>query len=245
MAKSTGGLQTGRDPRKDKKAGSNGDSPEERGFKWLKIEPGDYIDVVILCEADDIITGEQCAIWQDAGNSPVWIYTGDKDPYHELDVKDKRYRAFLPCVNVETDEVLVWGMGKLAHSQILDIADTSGSIKGMGVRIKRTGKGLQTRYAVISTGKRRNVSSYDEVDITSALGPLTVKGVRELIAEKLGFETYEDVVAAYIRTPKEEHQPPKKEKPEPKAKAKKAAPPPVEEEELEDLDIDDEEEDDA
>lgn len=179
-------VKSGYDPRKD------GDG--EKNTAWLKIEPNSSVDAIVLCEAEDILACEQCAIWLDAGNSPVWVYTGPDDPSHDLGV-DRRYRAYLPVV--VDGEVKVWSMGKMAHVQLLDIADASGELKGLEIRIKRTGSGLTTRYSVVPKGKRHDVSRIEEPDIITMLGPITSEEVREMITEKLGKGSYEEVLSSY------------------------------------------------
>lgn len=165
----------------------------ERGnmTKWMKLEPNSSIDIVCLVEAEEIISCEQCAIWLTDGNSPVWVYTGAEDPMHDLGLA-KRYRAFIPVL--VGDEVQVWPVGIQAHTALMEIADAIDSIKGQKLRAKRTGSGLATKYTVINMGKRVDVSHVDEVDVISMLGPLTTEGVRQLIAERLGCEDYDEVL---------------------------------------------------
>lgn len=179
-------IKTGYDPRKD---GDDG-----KATAWLKVEPNSSVDGIVLVEAEDILATEQCAIWLETGNSPVWVYTGPDDPSHDLGV-DRRYRAYLPLV--VDGEVKVWSMGKMAHVQLLDIADASGELKGLEIRIKRTGSGLTTRYSIVPKGKRHDVSRYEEPDVIAMLGPITSDEVREMITEKLGKESYADVLASY------------------------------------------------
>ena len=175
-------IKTGSDPRKDAKS------------QWLKIDANSSADCAILVEVDEIIAVEQCAIWLDDGNSPVWVYTGPEDPSHELKV-DKRYRAYLPVL--VDGEVKVWSMGKQVHSTLLDIADAQDSIKGLDVRIKRTGAGLGTRYSLVPRGTRKDISRIPEVDVVEMLGPITPEGVREMLTEKFGKESYEEFLEAY------------------------------------------------
>lgn len=178
------------------KTGSDPRSEANNKSSWLRIDPNTQTDVVALVDADEIVSCEQCAIWLEDGNSPVWVYTGPEDPSHELKL-DRRYRAYLPILVTDTKEVQVWSMGKAAHSMLLDIADATGELKGLELRIKRTGSGLATRYSIVSRGKRHKVDSIEEVDVISMLGPLTPDEVKAMLAEKLGFESYNDVVERY------------------------------------------------
>jgi hypothetical protein len=189
MAKKAPGyspLKTGTDPRKS--GGADGQN------NWLKIEPGQTLDVVSLVEVEEIISCEQCAIWLEEGNSPVWVYTGPEDPSHELKI-EKRYKAYLPVL--VDGETKVWSMGKGAHSQVLDIADAVGELKGLEIRIKRTGNGLSTRYSIVNRGKRHDVSRHAEVDVIAMLGPITPGEVQDMIAQKLGMDSYEDVLERF------------------------------------------------
>lgn len=221
-------LKTGADPRTEEKKSNN----------WLKIDPNTQLDVVILIGADEIISCEQCAIWLEEGNSPVWPYLGPSDPSHELKV-DKRYKAFLPVL--QDGEPKVWPMGKGAHTQVLDIDDATGDIKGLEIRIKRQGAGLATRYSVTPTGKRKKVDTVPEVDVISMLGPLTVEDAQNMIAERLGLGDYEEVLDRYRG--KTITRAPKKAKVAP-VRGNHLPSNPVEEEEDEDLELETEEEED-
>lgn len=184
-------LQTGNDPRKDSKSRS-GDGGSSQ---WLKLNDGDFTVVTVLAESEEIISCEQCAIWLDEGNSPVWVYTGPDDPSNDLAIK-RTYRAFLPVLT-EDGETKVFSMSKTVHMQVVELAETIGTLKGSVLRIKRVGKMLQTKYNITNTGKRKSLKGVEEVDVVSMLGPLTPEGVRDLIAEKLGKEDYEAVLASY------------------------------------------------
>jgi hypothetical protein len=175
-------VKAGHDPRKDSLGGN-----------WLKLESNVPVDVVCLVNKDEILMVEQCAIWLDEGNSPVWVYTGPNDPSHDLHI-DKRYRAYLPVL-VE-GEAKIWSMGRGAHMALLDISDSSGDLKGQVLRLKRTGMGLQTKYSVLPRGKKKDVSTIEEVDVLGVLGPLTRAGVVQLLESKMGM-SYEDIVASY------------------------------------------------
>lgn len=186
-------VRKGVDPRE---SSMNGD--EKKG-NWFKLSAGEAKDIIILVEAEDIIASEQCAIWMKDGNSPVWVYTGPEDPSHDLGLK-RAYKAYLPVLELvdgKPGETAIWGISKQTHIALLDIADAGGELKGMEVRVKRTGSGLATRYSVVPRGKRRDVSRVEEVDVLSSLGPLTPDGVKELVTRKLGEETYEAVVDKY------------------------------------------------
>lgn len=184
-------VRTGFDPRKE----STGD-----GINWVKLQGGQHVDLIPLVEIEDVISVDQCAIWlEDGRNSPVWVYTGSEDPSHDLGIK-KSYKAFLPVLEIAeggSPEVKVWAATRSIHTALLDIADAGVEIKGLEIRVKRTGTGLATRYSVVNRGKRRDVSKVAVPDIIPMLGPLTPDGVKALVAEKLGFDNYDGVLEKY------------------------------------------------
>lgn len=186
-------VRKGSDPR-DK----SNDGNSEKG-RWFKLQSGEVKDLVVLVEAEDILATEQCAIWMKDGNSPVWVYTGPDDPCHELGVK-RTYKAYLPILELvdgKPGDVAIWAISKQVHIALLDIADASGELKGLELRVKRTGTALATRYSVVPRGKRRDVRGVEEVDVIASLGPLTSEGVKEHIARKLGEDSYDDVLEKY------------------------------------------------
>lgn len=180
-------IKTGVDPRTR--------AQDENRVRFLQLKDGEFAKVVVLVDSDEIISIEQCAIWKDDGNSPVWTYLGEEDPSHDLDIK-RVYRAFLPVLT-EDGEQKLFAMGKQNHSLIMEIAESMGELAGGEIRIKRVGTKLNTRYHITSTGNRKDISKQPDVDILSILGPLTIPGVQALIAEKLGVESYQDVLDMY------------------------------------------------
>lgn len=175
-------VKLGGDPRKDASKG-----------QWLKVEPNSYIDATVLVDVDNILSCEQCALWIDDGVSPIWVYTGINDPSHALNIK-KTYRAYLPLL--VDGEVKIWSMGKQAHVQILDMAEAGGYLKGLMIRIKRTGSGLSTRYTIASKGKKRDIDDIEVPDVIDMLGPLTSEDVTEMLERKFEM-TMPEIIAKY------------------------------------------------
>lgn len=217
-------IKTGYDPRNEPKGGGNGDGP---GF--LNLKDGEHCTVAILVDKDEIISIKQCAIWRSKGErSPVWTYSGENDPSHQLGIVPN-YRAFLPVKDVKTGTVSVWAMSKTVHGQVLELSETI-ALKGAIVRIKRTGVEKQTKYAVTNTGQRATLKNTAEVNVIDLLGPLTPEGAQELIAKAYEYATYEEFLF---------HE--KGIKPVKKTGGKKAADIQVEEEPEDELVLEDEE----
>ena len=187
--------------------GGNGDG--EKGPQFLKIDPNSYVDVAILVDPDEIISVEQCSIWLNVGanpgvtvKSPSWVYIGEDDPFHQLSEWDsgiqRRYRAYLPVLDPSTGESKIWAMSKTQHNNLLDLADANGdSLKGINIRIKRTGSQMQTRYNVVPRGSRMDVDDVEEVDVVAALGPLDLDAIEKMIAQRLNCEDFAEVLEKY------------------------------------------------
>lgn len=180
-------ISKGNDPRKDS------------GGNWLKVEAGGFVEGTILCEAGDILSCDQVTLWLDEGGSPQWPYTGIDDPANALGL-ERRYRAFLPIL-VDGEQKL-WSMGKKANRQFWEIADTLGKLKGVIVRIKRTGSGLQTSYTITQKAQAKTVPDL-EIDVLSALGPTTTEEVIAMLEDRLKMP-YEDIITKYGPTKKKE-----------------------------------------
>ena len=203
-------IKKGFDPRKSSTGGG----------AYFKIDAGEQADVVILSGADDILSCEQCAIWLDEGNSPVWVYTGGDDPSNELGIP-RSYRAYIGILH--DGEPKVWSLSKTVHNMLLEISDAGALEPGAMVRVKRTGMGLKTRYSIVPRGKTKDVSEVDAPDIIESLGPITSEGVWEMMVDKLGM-TQEDIVKRYGKR---------------KPKAKKTVLAEEEDDSLEEVDLDD------
>jgi hypothetical protein len=177
-------VKSGYDPRTEEKGAAAG------AGSWLTLKDGEYADVTILVEKDDIIACEQAGIYGPDMNV-AWVYTGPDDPANDLDIK-KTYRAYLPVMTKEGDPK-VFGMSKTTHILLLDMADVA-SIKGSMVRIKRTGEKLNTKYSISPMGKRKDVDDVEEVDVVSMLGPLTSDEVKDMLVKKFEVDDYSDVL---------------------------------------------------
>ena len=175
-------LKKGYDPRK---AASGG--------MYFKLDAGEQADVTILSGADEILSCEQCAIWLDEGNSPVWVYTGGDDPSNALGLP-RAYRAYVAVVH--DGEAKVWSLSKTVHNALLEISDAGALEPGVVVRVKRTGTGLKTRYSIVPRGKTKDISGVDIPDIIESLGPITSEGVWEMMVDKLGMDQ-ETIILRY------------------------------------------------
>ena len=149
-------------------------SVEKTGGNFMTMPVDEIVECKILCNAEEIVSVEQCALWQHYNPSPVWTYIGPTDPSHELGV-NAGYRAFLPISYKKDGEVLVrlWSMSKTSHRRISEVSEMSGPLKGQIVRIKRTGAGLKTEHSIVPIGKRVKISESVPTidDIIELLGP--------------------------------------------------------------------------
>ena len=203
-------IKKGFDPRKSSTGGG----------AYFKLDAGETADVVILSGADDILSCEQCAIWLDEGNSPVWVYTGGDDPSNVLGIP-RAYRAYIGILH--EGEAKVWSLSKTVHNMLLEISDAGALEPGAMVRVKRTGVGLKTRYSIVPRGKTKDVSDQEIPDIIDSLGPITSEDVWDMMVDKLGMDR-ETIVLRYGKK---------------KISAKKAVEAADEDDSLEEVDLDD------
>jgi len=174
------------------------------GSLFYTINDGDTIECKILVEQDQIVSVEQCALWNHYNPSPVWVFIGADDPSHDLGLKSG-YRAFLPIsLKIEGERVIrLWSMSKTSHRQITEIAEMSGSLKGQILKIKRTGSGMKTAHTIVPVGKRVKIT--EEVpsveQIIDLLGPYTREEIISMIEQKTD-EDWDKVVAKVAKKTK-------------------------------------------
>lgn len=206
MAKSNGSTKTtaaaaslpystGYDPRDEKPA------EKGNGLGFVTIKDGESKELVPLVNKEDIIRYQQVGIWsKDKKNNISWPYSGDADPMHDLGLT-KSYRAILPVLEVDSEtgesEVKAWGISKTVHTALLEIADEHGQLRGLPIKVRRTGEALQTKYNLTPRAKRKNVDDVAEPDVIPLIGPLTLEEARAAIAKKFGKESYEQFLSDF------------------------------------------------
>lgn len=211
---------------KPEATGEGGDSV------FFTIAADEMIECKVLVNVDEIVSVEQCALWNHYNPSPVWVFIGPSDPSHDLGIKSG-YRAFLPISFTLDGEKVVrlWSMSKTSHRQIAEIAEMSGSLKGQVLRIKRTGSGMKTQHTIVPIGKRvkitENVPSVET--IIDLLGPYSREEIISLIEQRTN-EDWSAVVEKVSKATKG-------------AKPKKGTKTAVEKKKVEVVTLDDEDED--
>lgn len=192
---------------------------------FVRISDGDVIDMVSLVDMDDLLSIDQHAIWLDGGNSPMFPCIGEDCPGCETG-NQPRFRAFLPVVLIDEGVQKIYSFGISVARALEELDDEFEGLSGHVFRIKRKGTGLGTTYTVIAMGRSRKIDKYDLPDVEDKLGPVTRRGIMDLLEETGALEdTIDD-------EEEEEEEPKKKRK---KKKKKKAA---EEEEEPEEEDED-------
>ena len=145
-------------------------------------------EVTLLANVDELVSVDQCTMW-DFNPAPSWVYCGPDDPSHDLGLKPG-YRAFMPVLvkDDESGEPRLWSMPISVHRQLCVIGDMD-ELKGMVVRVKKTGAGMKTKYVLVSTGRRTDIKKVaipSPEDIISRLGPEDRESIIQLIEERSG-----------------------------------------------------------
>jgi hypothetical protein len=159
------------------------------GGGWWGPKTDEIHEVTLLASDAEIVSVDQCTIW-DINPAPSWVYCGSDDPSHDLGLKPG-YRAFIPVL-VKSDEEQkprIWSMPISAHRALCDIAEMQ-DLKGLVVKVKKTGTGIKTKYVIVSTARVANIKKVEDIpnadDIISRLGPETREGIIAMIEERAG-----------------------------------------------------------
>jgi hypothetical protein len=185
-------------------------NPEDRpasdgkSGQFLSVPKDKMMELKVLVQAKDIPSVDQCALWNFFNPSPVWTYIGDDDPSNDLGIK-RGYRAFVP-VSYRDEEgqlrVKLWSIPLGVHKQITELDEMSSGLRGLQLRVKKSGAGLKTKYSIISTGKRLKITEQvpSEAEILDLLGPFTRDEIIKVIEQKTGL-SWEDVVETVAAKP--------------------------------------------
>lgn len=155
---------------------------------FVKTPDGEKVDVVPMVNMDDLISIDQHSIWLDGGNSPMFICIAGSDelcPGCQLDSKPK-YQGYLPVMQLNEDgntELKVFSFGIQVARQLAEIDEAVEGIKGKKLRIKREGKGLQTKYSIVNLGKTVKLDG-DPIDPVDHLGPTDREGILKLLTDR-------------------------------------------------------------
>lgn len=156
---------------------------------WWGPKADEIHEVTLLASDAEIVSVDQCTIW-DINPAPSWVYCGSDDPSHDLGIKPG-YRAFIPVLvkGDEEQKPRIWSMPISAHRALCDIAEMQ-DLKGLVVKVKKTGQSIKTKYTIVSTARVVNIKKVEDIpssdDIISRLGPETREEIIAMIEERAG-----------------------------------------------------------
>lgn len=166
---------------------------------WVRVKDDESLAIVPLQELEDMVSIDQHEYW-DINPALIFPCIGKGCPACAAGNKPK-YKGFLGVMANGESEPKVFPFGISIERQIGEISDELGSIVGQLFKVKKTGKGLTTKYTIVATGKKVDVSAVEPIDVTKHINVLSA----DEIAEKI--EIFADV---------------DDEEPKPKKKAAKA-----------------------
>jgi len=158
---------------------------------FVRIADGDAIDMVSLLDLEEMLSIDQHAIWLDGGNSPMFPCIGKNCPGCDHG-NQPRFRAFLPVVVLDSGEPKIFSFGISIARALEELDEEFGGIAGHVFRVKRKGSGLATTYTVIALGRTRKIAKYEAIEVEEKLGPVTRKGILELLKETGALEDTDD-----------------------------------------------------
>lgn len=127
-------------------------APATKGSgKFVKVSEDESLAIVPLVELDELTSVDQHEFW-DVNPAVLFPCIGEGCPACEAGNKPK-YKAFLPVMSTD-GESKIFAFGISIERQIEEISEETGGIKGMVLKIRRSGSGFSTRYTVVATGKK-------------------------------------------------------------------------------------------
>lgn len=110
--------------------------------EWLKWESGEKKEVLI--QSDKPV--KKLVHW----DGEMYVECERPDCIHCED-KIKRITRYSVKALAE-DDVWTWEMAQMVYAQVKDIAEEYGGLRGLRLKVKRTGAGRKTRYTFIPLG---------------------------------------------------------------------------------------------
>jgi hypothetical protein len=170
------------------RSGLSGTEITGKASPFVKVESGKVLEFVALTGVEPpegeeptgknaVLSFKQYTIWLDSEDrvdgafSPTFIATGEPDdPGVALGLEPK-FRAMLLIRLADDTKTRILSLPVSAFKQLTEIETLMGSsIKGLIMRYGKTGDGLRTRYKLISTGRRIDVTEEPELDLMDYIG---------------------------------------------------------------------------
>jgi hypothetical protein len=155
--------------------------------QFLSIPPDESVTFVPVVGLDELISADMHEYWE---IKPAIYHPciGKDCPGCILENKP-RWKGYLPVIVKGEDEVKIYPFTVSVYNQFEefeDALDEDESIQGLVFKITRRGKGLNTKYSLIGTGKRMKTSGLDIPDFVSKLGATDEEEIWDQL-EKRGF----------------------------------------------------------
>lgn len=151
------------------------------GAKFLKIPENESVSIVPLVNLDDLVSIDQHEFW-DINPALLFPCVGEGCPACAAGNKPK-YKAFLPVLaNGETSSPKIYAFGISVERQLETLAEEIGEIQGLVLKIRRSGSGFNTRYNVISTGKKVKIDGITPPQPENEINVLSAEEIANKIA---------------------------------------------------------------
>ena len=152
--------------------------------QFVSINPDSSVTVVPLENLDEVVNVQLHSFWD---IRPAVLVPCLKTNCPACDIgNEPRFRAYIPVL-LKGEGVQILSAGSQIVAQLQAFSDeVEGGITGQVFKIKRTGSGLSTRYAVVPLGKKVDVHEKVVPDVVEAIGPVDRAGiVRKLFENDL------------------------------------------------------------
>lgn len=149
------------------------------GGLFLSIKEGESVSFVPLSGLDGMVSAEMHEYW-DVKPAIFHPCIGVDCPGCRAGNK-ARFKGYMPVL-MRDGGVKIYAFTTLVYKQLEDLEDAleGNTLKGAALRVKRTGAGKSTRYTVVPTGKKVDVSDTEEPRFVHLLGHT---GEEEILAQ--------------------------------------------------------------
>lgn len=170
MTKKASPFKTGRAKRAAKKSGS----------PFIGLKPDESMAFAPLVGLEGMVSADMHEYW-DIRPAIFHPCIGRQCPGCASG-NEPRFKGYIPVLK-QDGEVAIWPFTISTYNQLEELEDELGeSLAGYIIKFSRKGSGFMgTRYSVLGTGKRVDISGHEIPDFIPQLGPAEVEAIEALL----------------------------------------------------------------
>lgn len=169
---------------------------ELRNSYFLWTVPADStVRAKILVDSDHVISGDFCSYAPNGKDEVMWVYTGDDDPCHELNISP-RFSIVIPMlVRLGSEKVIKnVRLPRSCDRKIDALIATHGTIHNLIITITRDDSGQWSEYTLLGTARGKDDGTFKQNEWVQSFVDFVVDGNPDDIRAALNITKRDDSI---------------------------------------------------